>query len=300
MGKRVGFIGLGKMGQNMVLNLLKKDYEVAVFNRTIKPIKEMQEKGAIPSYSLQELASKLQKPRIIILMITAGKAIDEIISRLMRLLDKGDVIIDGGNSFYKDSIKRYKLLKTKGIDFIDMGTSGGLNGARYGASLTIGGNEKIFKKIEQLFRDISTKNGYAYAGKVGAGHFVKMIHNGIEYALLESYGEGFEMLEKSPYKLSLKNIAKVWNNGSIIRSHITELIESILTRNPKLKNTDGIIGGGETGSWAYNFAKSRNIEAESVKHALKKRKLSEKKQSFSTRLISLIRKEFGGHKTKRE
>ncbi len=298
MIKRIGFIGLGKMGQNLVKNLLEKNYEVAVYNRSPEPVKKMEKDGAIASYTLKELTSELPKQKIIILMITAGKPIDGTILNLIPYLSKGDIIIDGGNSFYKDSIRRYTLLKRYKINFIDIGTSGGLEGARKGASLTIGGDKSIYKKLEVLFKDMAAKDGYAYTGKSGSGHFVKMIHNGIEYALVESYAEGLEVLNKSQYKLNLKEITRVWNNGSIIRSYLLELIEKILTENSNLKGTKGIISGGETGGWAYETASSLDIDFKTLKHALEKRKLSQKHQSFGTKLISLIRNKFGGHEIK--
>ncbi|MEK6843827.1 MAG: phosphogluconate dehydrogenase (NAD(+)-dependent, decarboxylating) [Nanoarchaeota archaeon] len=296
--KRVGIVGLGKMGKNMALNLISKKYHVTVYNRSPESTREMARKGAIGKYSFEEFADSLGNRKIIILMVTAGKPVDDIIAGLFPFLSEGDIIIDGGNSFYEDSSRRYEVLKEEGINFIDLGVSGGLEGAKNGASLTIGGDKNIFKKIEFLFRDLAEKNGYGYVGNSGAGHFVKLIHNGIEYAILEAYGEGFEVLSKSEYKFNLKEIAKIWNNGSIIKSNLTELIEKILNKNPELKNTDGIIRGGESGKLAHSIAKKSGVEFDSLKLALRKRKLSEKKQSFSTRLISLLREEFGGHATK--
>lgn len=295
MGKKIGFIGLGKMGRNMVLNLLSRNHKVVVYNRSPEPVKDMQKRGAIGAYSYGELCSKLPKPRILVLMVTAGKAVDSLISDLLPFLSRGDILIDGGNSFYKDSIRRYKLLKNKGVSFVDMGVSGGLEGARHGASLTVGGDKKSFRKAEFLLRDLAIKNGYGYMGKSGAGHFVKMVHNGIEYALMEAYAEGFELLDKSEYKLNYKDVARVWNNGSVIRSWITELAERVFKKNPGLKGVKGIIGGGETGTWAYKTARNAKSDFKTLKHALDKRELSKKKQSFSTKLISLLRNEFGGH-----
>ena len=298
--KKIGLIGLGKIGQNIALNLLSKNYYLIAYNRSPEKTKRMQKRGAIPSYSLEELTGKLMSPRIILLTLTAGQPVDNAIANLLYNLKEGDIIIDGGNSFYKDTIRRYNILKRKGIYFIDMGISGGIYGARHGASLMIGGDKNAFKKIEFLCKDLAIKGGYVYLGSSGAGHFAKMVHNAIEYAMLEAYGEGLELLEKSPYKYNYKDIVKVWNNGSVIRSYITELMEKVLTRNPKLKNIQGIIGGGETGKWAEEFAKSVNVEAESLKHAIKKRRISEKKQSLSTKLISALRHEFGGHPIKKK
>lgn len=295
MKKIIGFIGLGKMGQNMVLHLLSKNYKVVAYNRSPKPIKKLEKYGATPSYSIKELTEKLPKSKIIIIMLTAGQPVDNAITNLLPYLNKGDIIIDGGNSFYKDSIKRYNLLKEKGIYLIDAGISGGIDGARNGSSLMIGGDKSSFKKIEYLFKDLAVKEGYVYLGPSGAGHFAKIIHNGIEYAMLEAYGEGFELLKKSKYKYKYKDIAKVWNHGSVIRSYITELIERVFIKNSRLEGVQGIIGGGETGAWSYEFAKSVKGDVESLKHALEKRELSKSKQTFSTKLVSLLRHEFGGH-----
>lgn len=300
MDKIIGFIGLGKMGRNMVLNLVSKGYKVVVTNRSKEPIKEMEKKGAIPSYTFKELVGELPKQKIIVMMIKSGEPVDSVLDELSPLLSKGDIIIEGGNSFYKDSIKRYEMLKKLGISFIDLGVSGGIEGARNGSSLTIGGDKDAFKKTEFLFEDLAAEDGYVYLGPSGSGHYVKIIHNGIEYSLLEAYAEGFQVLSKSSYKLNLKDIARTWNNGSIISSKLTELSEKVFNKDPNLRNSPGIISGGETGSWAFKIAKSLNSEFETLNHALKKRKDSEKKQSFSTKYISLMRHEFGGHAIKRK
>ena len=295
MKKHIGFIGLGRMGKKMVLNLIEKKYKVIVYNRSSEPTKRLAKRGAIASYSLEELSNKLPKPRIIVLMITAGKPVNDVIGKLVPSLSKNDIIIDGGNSYYEDSIKHYKMLKKKGINFLDMGTSGGLEGARHGASLMIGGDKNIFKKTEQLFKDLSVKNGYGYIGKSGSGHFAKIVHNSIEYSLLESYAEGFETLDKSKYDFDYKKISRVWNNGSIISSRIMELSEKVFEKSPKLKTFKGKIGGGETGTWGLKITNKEKVEAETLKHAIKKRKSSMKKQSFSTKFVAALRKEFGGH-----
>ena len=188
---KIGFIGLGRMGSNMVLNLLDKKHSVVAYNRTISKIAPVARKGAIPAHSLAGVVAKLPRPRIVIVMVSAGKPVEDILSELLRLLEKGDTIIEAGNSWFEDSRRRYALCRQKGISFLDMGTSGGLSGARHGASLTIGGDEKVFRKHEQLFKNIAAKDGYAYMGPAGAGHFVKMVHNGIEYGIEKAYCESF-------------------------------------------------------------------------------------------------------------
>ena len=295
--KKIGLIGLGKMGENIALNLAGKGYRVVVYNRhEEQTTKFAKHKNIIPSYSYKEFILKIPKPRIIFIMITAGKPVDKVLSGLISFLDKEDIVIDGGNSFYEDSEKRFDLLKKDGIHFLDVGVSGGIYGARHGTCLMIGGEEKIFNKVRSLFGDLAVKDGYAYLGVSGAGHFAKMIHNGIEYALMESYAEGYEILNKSKYKFDFEKISKLWSNGSIISSYITKLAGNVFKKcNNNLDCVVGKIGGGETGSWALKTAKKEKVDSRVLEHALRKRKTSLKNQSFSTKFVSSIRKEFGGH-----
>ncbi len=297
---KIGFIGLGRMGFNIVLNLKTHKIPVIAYNRSPEPLKKIRKYDVEVTFSIEELINKLPKQKIIWLMVTAGKPVDAMIKELLPYLKKDDIIIDGGNSFYKDSIKRYKFLKNKKIHFIDIGTSGGLKGARYGACLTIGGDEKIFKRIEWLCKAVSAKNGYAYVGNAGAGHFVKMVHNGIEYALLQAYGDGFELLHRGPYKLDLRIIAETWQNGSVIRSWLLELAVDAFKKDANLSKIKGLIGGGETGQWAVNTAKEFKVPFESIKLALNLRKSSRKKPSFAGKVIAALRNEFGGHEVVRK
>lgn len=296
MKKQIGLIGLGKMGSMIALNLLDHKYKVIAHNRSPEPVKAIAKKGATPAYTISEFVTKFKDKKIILLSITAGPAVDAVLKSLKPYLKKGDIIIDSGNNFYKDSIRRYKEMKKLGVSFMDMGTSGGLAGARKGASLMIGGDLSTFKKIEPLFKDLAVKNGYGYMGPSGAGNYVKTTHNGIEYALLESYAEGYELLNKAPYKLDMKKVSRVWSNGSVIRSWITELAEKEFTdHHNTLKGFKGIIGGGETGMWTVKMAKERKCDVHTLEHAIRKRKKSHKKQSFATKFISAIRHSFGGH-----
>jgi len=252
---KIGFIGLGRMGFNMALNLKDHNVGVVAYNRSPEPVNEIRKKGVGAAYSVKELIGKLPKQKIVWIMVTAGKPVDAVMEELLPYLKKWDIVIDGGNSFYKDSVRRYNYLKKKDINFIDIGTSGGLKGARHGACLTIGGDNGIFRKIEFLCKAVSAKNGYAYVGPAGAGHFVKMVHNGIEYAMLQAYGEGFELLFKGPYKnLDFQKISNTWKNGSIIRSYLIELAEDAFRKDPKLNKIEGVVGGGETGKWAIDTA----------------------------------------------
>ena len=297
---KLGFIGLGRMGFNMILNLHSKKIDVVAYNRSIEPINKIKKYGVETASLIDSLIDKLPERKIIWLMVTAGKPVDSVIKELLPYLKKDDIIIDGGNSFYKDSIKRYNYLKKKKIHFVDIGTSGGLEGARHGACLTIGGDKKIFKKIEPICRAVSAKNGYAHVGGAGAGHFVKMVHNGIEYALLQAYGDGFELLFKGPYKLDLRKVAETWQNGSVIRSWLLELAADAFKKYPYLKKIKGIVGGGETGQWAIDTAREYAISAESIKLALKLRKKSKKQPTFAGKVIAALRNEFGGHEVVRK
>ena len=293
---KLGFIGLGRMGFNIVLNLKDHKVDVVAYNRSPEPTREIKKKKVDVAFSIDELMNKLPKQKIIWIMVTAGKPVDEVMEELLPYLNKNDIVIDGGNSFYKDSVKRYNYLKKKGINFVDIGTSGGLNGARHGACLTIGGDKNLFKKIEPICKAVSAKNGYAYVGQAGAGHFVKMIHNGIEYALLEAYGEGFELLQKGPYKnLDLNKISATWKNGSIIKSYLIELAEEAFKKDPKLSKIEGTIGGGETGEWTVKTAKDFNVDVGTIRLALDERKKSKKKPRFAGRFVAALRHQFGGH-----
>lgn len=292
---KLGFIGLGRMGFNMVLNLHSKKVGVVAYNRSQQPLNEIKEHGVEVAFSIEELVKKLPEQKIIWLMVTAGKPVDLVINELLNFLKKGDIIIDGGNSFYKHSIRRYNYLKNKKIHFVDIGTSGGLRGARYGACLTVGGDKKIFRRIEPICKAVSAKNGYAFVGSAGSGHFVKMVHNGIEYALLQSYGEGFELLFKGPYKnLDLRKIAETWQNGSVIRSWLVELVADAFKKDPQLDKIEGVIGGGDTGKWAVQTAREFDVTVESIKLALKSRKKSKKYPAFAGKVIAALRNEFGG------
>lgn len=293
---KLGFIGLGKMGFNMVLNLKDHKVDIVAYSRSPESVKKIKKYRVKVAFSIEELIDKLPKQKIIWVMVPAGKPVDAVIRELLQYLKKNDIIIDGGNSFYKDSVRRYNYLKKKKINFVDIGTSGGLSGARHGACLTIGGDKKIFKKIELICKIVSAQDGYAYVGPAGSGHFVKMVHNGIEYALLQAYGEGFELLHKGPYKnIDFEKIAKVWKNGSIISSYLIELAEIAFKKDPKLRKIEGVIGGGETGEWAVKTAKEFGVDVGTIKSALNERKKSKKHPRFAGKVVAALRNEFGGH-----
>ena len=297
--KAIGFIGLGRMGSNMVLNLLDHKYKVVAYNRSPEPTKKIAKTGAISSFSVKEFISKLKSKRVIWLMVPAGKPVDDLIKKLIPLLSKGDIIIDGGNSLYLDSIKRYNILKKNGINFLDCGTSGGIEGARKGACMMIGGDKKIFKKTENFFRDMCIKDVYGYMGNSGARHFVKMVHNGIEYGMMGALNEGFEAIKKfkGKFNIDLKEVSKVYNNGSIIEGKLTNwLWESFKT--PKyLDNISCEVPTGETEK------EMKHLERISKMPVLKQARLSRVHSRTKTvcgKIVSALRNKFGRHKVKKK
>ncbi|MEM4256781.1 MAG: decarboxylating 6-phosphogluconate dehydrogenase [Candidatus Diapherotrites archaeon] len=292
---KLGFIGLGKMGSKMVLSLLQKNFEVIVYARKTEAMKEVAEKGAIPSDSYEDFCNKLPEPKIIFLMVTHGKPVDEVISSLLPFLKKGDIIVDCGNSFYEDSIRRANSLQKKGIIFMDVGTSGGLKGALNGASLMIGGDKKTFYYLEPIFKALAVKDGYAYLGNNGSGHFAKMVHNGIEYCFLQALGEGYQLLKKSDFNYDLRKVTLVYKNGSVIRSWLIDLLYEAICEDQELSSFEGKIGGGETGIWTLKTARKYKVKMPSLKVALSERKKSMKNQSYASKVVSALRQKFGGH-----
>jgi len=297
---KIGLIGLGRMGKNLSLNIAEKNYQIVVYNRTKEKIDEIikENSNIHGAYSLKELKDKLDSPRIIWLMVPSGKPTEEMINELTKNLDTGDIIIDGGNSFYKDSIKRYNMLKEKGIKFLDIGTSGGIEGARNGACYMAGGDKEIFEIIEPILKDTSVENGYGYMGSAGSGHFVKMVHNGIEYGMMQSIGEGFEVLKQHNPEFDFKNISKVWSNGSIISSYLMDLAQRMFSKDPKLKELNPKIGQSGEGLWTLKTALELNVSLPAITASIFKRFDTQKSQDFSSKVIQGLRKEFGGHDAK--
>ncbi|HIH10069.1 MAG TPA: decarboxylating 6-phosphogluconate dehydrogenase [Candidatus Diapherotrites archaeon] len=291
----IGFIGLGKMGSRMAERLLDQGCEVVIYARNPDSMVPLSQKGAIAANSYQEFCSKLPSKKIIFLMVTHGKAVDEVIAGLLPFLSAGDIIVDGGNSFYKDSIRRAKQLSKKGIEFLDAGTSGGLDGARNGASIMVGGNDSAFRKAEPVFAALSVPNGYALLGPSGSGHYAKMAHNGIEYCFLQSLGEGYELLEKSGFNYDLRQVTKVYRNGSVIRGWLVDLLARALEKDPKLDGFSGTVGGGSTGEWTLRSAKDAKVKMPSLQVAMKERARSQKTPRFNGKVVAALRYEFGGH-----
>jgi len=300
--REIGIIGLGKIGSNIARNLIGKGWKVVGYNRTTSVTKELEKEGLIGAYSIEDLVEKLNKPRIVWLSLPAGKVIDEFIfgkNGLINYLEKGDFIIDAGNSFYKDSIERYKKLKKFKINFVDVGVSGGPKGAITGPALMIGGEYKNFKYLKPLFKSLAKKGGYKFFNGIGAGHFVKMIHNGIEYGMMQAIAEGFNILKKSKYKLNLKDVALVYNNGSVIESRLIGwLLEAFEIYGEDLKGVSYKVEHTGEGEWTVKTAKEMGLKAKVIEYALKFRKQSEKNPSYIGKILTALRNRFGGHPIK--
>ncbi|MDV2685242.1 decarboxylating 6-phosphogluconate dehydrogenase [Alkalihalophilus lindianensis] len=292
---QIGMVGLGKMGYNLVLNLLDHKYEVVAHDVDLSQVSSIENEGAIPAYSLEELVSKLKKPRVIWLMVPAGEITEHVLSSLENMLDSGDIVIDGGNSNYKDTLTRAEKLAEKGISFVDVGTSGGVEGARNGVCMMAGGPKEVLTYLEPVFNDISVTDGYLASGKVGSGHFLKMIHNGIEYGMMQAIAEGFEILEKSPFDYNYEEVAKVWNNGSVIRSWLMELTENAFKKDPKLSEIRGVMNSSGEGKWTVETALDLQTAAPVIALSLMMRYRSQETDTFNGKVVAALRNEFGGH-----
>ena len=297
---KIGFIGLGKMGGNMVQRLMNNGHEVVVYNLTQKEIDEAVKEGATGSTSIKELVSKLPDKKVVWLMVPSGKPVDENINQLLPLLKKGDIIIDGGNSFYKTSMERGKKVSEKGVDYIDCGTSGGVWGLKEGYCLMYGGEKSACDYCEPIFKTLAPDKGYQYCGKSGAGHFVKMVHNGIEYGMMQAYAEGFEIMEKSPFDINLRAIAEVWRYGSVIRSWLLELAGLALKDDPKLAKIKDYVDDSGEGRWTIDAAMEFNVPAHVISASLFNRFRSRQDESFAMKMLAALRNQFGGHAVKRE
>lgn len=292
---QLGYIGLGKMGFNMVRRLLEKKHEVIAFNRSPQPMNEIAKFGAKAVSSLQEVVSALTPPRLIWIMVS-HQAVDEFLEKLTPLLQTGDTIIDGGNTPYKKSMQRAKDLSRQSINFLDVGTSGGPNGAYNGACLMIGGKEEVFKQYENLFKDIAADNAYGYMGSSGAGHFVKMVHNGIEYGMMQAIAEGFAVMQKSPFNLQLQKIADLYSRKSVIESRLTEwLKDSFEEYGENLNEISGKVSHSGEGQWTVETAHEFGVPTPVIEDALKFRIESENQPSFTGKILSALRNQFGGH-----
>ena len=292
----LGFIGLGRMGGNMVQRLLRGgEHQAVVYDRELSVAKSMEQFGARATASLEDLMRQLKAPRTVWVMVPAGDPVDETLQALMALGAKGDIFIDGGNSYYKDSIRRAKEVEQQGFHFLDVGTSGGIWGLQVGYCMMIGGKPEVFRRVEPALKTLAPEDGYGHMGPSGSGHFVKMVHNGIEYGMMQAYAEGFEILHASQYDLDNAKIAKLWNQGSVVRSWLLELAESAFQNDPQLSGIQGYVEDTGEGRWTVLAAIEEDVPATSLAHALFARFSSRQQNSFGNRLLSALRNEFGGH-----
>jgi 6-phosphogluconate dehydrogenase len=297
---RLAMIGLGRMGGNMSERLMKDGHQVVVYDRSADAISRYVALGATAANGPGEITSKLQAPRIVWIMVPSGKPVDDTIASLVPGLSKGDVIIDGGNSNFHDSMRRAADLQGKGIQFIDCGTSGGVWGLANGYCLMIGASPDAFKLCEPIFKTLAPPDGYAHVGPPGSGHYVKMIHNGIEYGMLQAYAEGYEILHASTeFKLDLHKIAAVWNHGSVVRSWLNELAELAFERDGDLSDLRGYVEDSGEGRWTVQEAIDLNVPAPVITLSLLARLRSRQSDSFSAKVIAALRNEFGGHAVKK-
>jgi 6-phosphogluconate dehydrogenase len=298
---KIGFAGLGRMGLNMCRRALHGGHEVVAWNRSFDKTKTLaDEAGAKPAQTLSEMVASLAAPRTVWVMLPAGQTTDAVITELSKLLDRGDLIIDGSNGYYKEDIRRFAELEKKGIAYMDAGVSGGIWGLERGYCIMTGGREDDFARVEPFIKTLCADKGYLHCGPHGSGHFVKMVHNGIEYAMMEAYGEGFEILKASQFgkELDMPAIAALWNQGSVVRSWLLELLESALKKDPGLKTVEGYVDDSGEGRWTVEQAVETGVPAHAITAALFKRFSSREHNAFSDRILAALRREFGGHAIK--
>lgn len=301
---KLGFVGLGKMGKNMVLRLLEQGVEVVAWNRSPEPLEEVVKDGAVGAADIKDLIKRLTVPRIVWLMLPAGEVVDEFIAKLSPLLERDDLIIDGGNSFYKDSWRRHKLLAKKAIHFMDIGVSGGPGGARSGACLMVGGDKEDYERVKDLVKAASAPEAFGYFGQIGAGHFAKMIHNGIEYGMMEAIGEGIAVLKNAPFELNLAEVLRVYNNRSVIESRLIGWTQQALSEDPSLKQVSSTINFTGEGEWTIKTAEELKVDVPVIEDSFKVRKNSasdpeESPSGFRNKVISSMRGKFGQHEIKK-
>jgi len=298
---RIGFIGLGRMGANMVRRLGKNGHEIVVFNRTPEKTKEIETEGvgAIASFSIAEMVDKLEKPRAVWVMVPAGYATEAQIEELLEHLETGDTIIDGGNTNFHDDVRRHEALKAKGINYVDAGTSGGIWGLELGYCLMVGGDAEAVTPLEPVFTTLAPEGGYLHVGGPGAGHYVKMVHNGIEYGLMQAYAEGFEIMHASDYELDLASISELWMQGSVVRSWLLELLGRAFKVNGRdLEHIKGWVADSGEGRWTVQEAIDHDVPAPVITLSLLTRFRSRQDDSYGAKVLAALRNEFGGHAVK--
>ncbi len=297
---RIGFIGLGRMGANMVRRLLRDSHQIVAYNRTAEKTKEIAGEGAEASFSIAELVSKLEKPRAVWIMVPAGDATEAQIAELLEHLETGDTIVDGGNTNFHDDVRRHPELAAKGIRYVDAGVSGGIWGLANGFCLMVGGEREAVEPLEPIFRSLAPENGYLHVGGPGAGHYVKMVHNGIEYGLMQAYAEGYEIMHASDYQLDLAAISTLWNHGSVVRSWLLELMERALAEDQDLTHLRGWVADSGEGRWTVQEAIDKDVPAPVITLSLLTRFRSRQDDSYTGKVLAALRNEFGGHAVKTE
>jgi 6-phosphogluconate dehydrogenase len=298
---QIAMIGLGRMGGNMVERLMRKGHQTVVYDRSAEVVAKYQKMGSTAAKDLEDVIAKLKTPRVVWIMVPAGAPTEDTIQQLLPHLDRGDIIIDGGNSNFHDTMRRAKELATRGIEFVDSGTSGGIWGLENGYCLMVGGSERAVRQCEPIFLALAPENGYAHVGPSGAGHYVKMVHNGIEYALLQGYAEGYEILHNSKDfpELDLHQIAEVWQHGSVVRSWLNELAVAAFSRDTELSDLKGWIADSGEGRWTVQDAIDTDTPAPVITLSLIMRFRSRQADTFAGKVIAALRNEFGGHAVKK-
>jgi 6-phosphogluconate dehydrogenase len=295
---QIGLLGLGRMGGNMAARLLRGGHQVVVADRHAENVEAAVKEGAVAADNLSGIVAKLSGRRIVWLMIPSGEPVEKAVIELSGLLSAGDIVIDGGNSFYKDSVRRASFLKEKGLHYIDAGTSGGVWGLANGYCLMVGGDAEPVTHCEPVFKTLAPKDGYLHTGPAGAGHFVKMVHNGIEYGMMQAYAEGFEILQKAPFTLDLPAISHLWEQGSVVRSWLLELATAALKKDPTLDHVKAWVADSGEGRWTVQQAVETGVPAYAISAALFARFASREDDAFGLRLLSALRNQFGGHPIK--
>jgi len=297
---RIGLAGLGRMGLNMARRLLKGGHEIVAYNRSRDKVDQAALDGAVPAYSLAEMTGKLKTPRVVWLMLPAGEVTQEHIRELTPLLSAGDILVEGGNSRFTDDIRRAKELEARGIRYLDAGVSGGIWGLSVGYCTMVGGEREAFTHIEPLLATLAPPEGYMYCGPTGAGHYVKMIHNAIEYGMMQAYAEGFALLEGSRYSegLDFARLSHLWNQGSVVRSWLLELCEDMFAKDARLSGLTAYVEDSGEGRWSVEEAVENAVPAPVLTLSLMERFRSRQENSFANRVLAALRHEFGGHAVK--
>ena len=293
---KLGLIGLGKMGIHLAQNMIRNNNEVVGFDLNTDLVEEAGKYGADKATTLKEMIDQLPSPKIVWIMVPAGKPTDATVDDLAANLNKGDIVIDGGNTFWKDSLRHNRLLGAKGVHYFDCGSSGGWSGALNGGNFMIGGDEpEVFETIRPLFEGIAQKDGYLYTGKAGSGHYLKMVHNGIEYGMMEAIGEGFEVLQASDFDYDNEAVAKVWNHGSVVRSWLMELAEAAFEKDPNLDKIKGRMHSNGEGQWTVEDAMDHGVPTPVISASVMQRFRSMQDDTFNGKVVSALRNGFGGH-----